>query len=55
MWLGYSLSIYMPVSLACVVPIKWVRWLIVGLATLSSALFLFLNFKATIYQAAPAK
>lgn len=30
---GYSLTIFIPVSFLCIIPIGWVRWLVVGLAT----------------------
>ncbi|GLC34136.1 hypothetical protein PLESTB_000841300 [Pleodorina starrii] len=52
---GYCLSIYVPVSIACMVPIDWARWVMVMTATVLSAGFLFMNFKATIYSAAPAR
>ncbi|GIL71631.1 hypothetical protein Vretimale_920 [Volvox reticuliferus] len=52
---GYCLTIYVPVSIACMVPIDWVRWLLVMSATALSAGFLFMNFRATIYSAAPAR
>ncbi|PNH01512.1 Protein YIPF1 [Tetrabaena socialis] len=52
---GYCLTIYVPVSIACVVPIDWLRWVLVMSATALSAGFLFMNFRATIYSAAPAR
>lgn len=52
---GYCLSIYIPVSIACIVPIDWLRWTLVMVATALSAGFLFMNFRATIYSAAPAR
>lgn len=52
---GYCLTIFVPVSIACVVPIDWLRWTLVMVATALSAGFLFMNFRATIYSAAPAK
>ncbi len=52
---GYCLTIFVPVSIACVVPIDWLRWTLVMVATAISAGFLFMNFRATIYSAAPAK
>ncbi|PNW70507.1 hypothetical protein CHLRE_17g722700v5 [Chlamydomonas reinhardtii] len=52
---GYCLTVYVPVSIACVVPINWLQWLLVMLATALGAGFLFMNFKNTIYSAAPAK
>lgn len=30
---GYSLTIFIPMAFVCIVPIGWVRWLVVGLAT----------------------
>jgi hypothetical protein len=44
-----------PVSIACIVPIAGLQWGLVMAATALSAGFLFMNFKATIYSAAPAR
>ncbi|MEW5313450.1 MAG: hypothetical protein WDW38_005016 [Sanguina aurantia] len=52
---GYSLTIFIPISLVCVVPIETVRWCAVATATLMSGLFLFMNLRAVIYAAAPAR
>jgi hypothetical protein len=52
---GYAMTIFIPVSFACIVPNEYVRWILVGIATLLSGLFLLGNFKATIYAAAPAR
>jgi hypothetical protein len=52
---GYALTIFIPVSFACIIPVELLRWLLVMLATASSGLFLIGNFKATIYAAAPAR
>ncbi|KAG2497391.1 hypothetical protein HYH03_004547 [Edaphochlamys debaryana] len=52
---GYCLSVYVPVSILCVIPIAWLQWLLVMLATALGAGFLFMNFKATIFAAAPAR
>jgi hypothetical protein len=52
---GYCLTIFIPVSFVCIVPLDWLRWLMVGISTAISGLFLVANFKTTIYEAAPAK
>uniref|UniRef100_A0A383WDJ0 Protein YIP n=1 Tax=Tetradesmus obliquus TaxID=3088 RepID=A0A383WDJ0_TETOB len=52
---GYSLTIFIPMAFVCIVPIGWVRWLVVGLATGMSGLFIVSNLKQTIYDAAPAR
>ncbi|EFJ53065.1 hypothetical protein VOLCADRAFT_102690 [Volvox carteri f. nagariensis] len=52
---GYCMTIYIPVSIACIVPYDWARWVMVMTATALSAGFLFMNFRATIYSAAPAR
>lgn len=52
---GYSLTIFIPMAFVCIVPIGWVRWLAVMLATSVSGLFIVANLKQTIYEAAPAR
>lgn len=52
---GYSLTIFIPMAFVCIVPIGWVRWLVVMLATAISGLFIVVNLKQTIYSAAPAR
>lgn len=52
---GYSLSIFIPISFACIPSIQWLRWTVIMVATGLSGFFLFMNFRATIYAAAPAK
>lgn len=52
---GYSLTIFIPMAFVCIVPIGWVRWLAVMLATGMSGLFIVVNLKQTIYEAAPAR
>ena len=55
MWAGYALSIFIPISFVCVVPYEAIRWVMIGLATLSSGLFLLLNFRGPIFDVAGAK
>lgn len=52
---GYSLTIFIPMAFVCIAPIGWVRWLAVMLATGMSGLFIVVNLKQTIYEAAPAR
>jgi hypothetical protein len=37
---GYSMAVFVPVSLACLIPVGILRWVLVGLAAGSSGLFL---------------
>ena len=52
---GYALSIFIPVSPVCVLPYEAVRWALIGVATLTSGLFLLLNFRGPIFDVAGAK
>jgi len=52
---GYALSIFIPVSCVCVLPYEAVRWAMIGLGTLTSGLFLLLNFRGPIFDVAGAK
>lgn len=52
---GYSIAVFIPISFICIVPLEWVRWLVLSIATLSSGLSLILNLKTAIYAAAPAR
>ena len=37
---GYAMSVYVPVSLLCLVPVGILRWVLVGLGAVSSGYFL---------------
>jgi len=37
---GYALFVYLPVTMLALIPLDWVRWLLVGVAALVSSLFL---------------
>lgn len=52
---GYALSIYIPVALLCVIRIEILRWALIGAATLTSGLFLMMNFRGPIFESAGAK
>ena len=52
---GYALTIFIPVSMACVIPVEWLRWVVIMGATVLSGGFLLRNFKNAIFAAAPAK
>jgi len=52
---GYAMTIYIPMAFVCILPIGWVRWLVVMLATGISGFFIVANLKQTIYEAAPAR
>uniref|UniRef100_A0A6B2L9W2 Protein YIPF n=1 Tax=Arcella intermedia TaxID=1963864 RepID=A0A6B2L9W2_9EUKA len=40
---GYSLFIYSPIAVLCIINITWVRWLVVGIGCLLSTSFLVVN------------
>lgn len=40
---GYALFIYIPVSLVCIAPFNWLRWVVLGVACGLSTAFLVLN------------
>jgi len=40
---GYSMAVYIPVLLLCVVPYDWAQWLIVSLGTGISIAFMIIN------------
>ena len=52
---GYSLSIFLPISLLCIVPNEIMRWVVVMVATAISGLFLFTNLRERISAAGPGK
>lgn len=41
---GYSLFVFLPIAVLCIIPFEWLRWLLIGLATADSILFLGMNF-----------
>jgi len=41
---GYSFFIYLPVSVLCVIPFDYVRWIVIGLGGLISTALVILNF-----------
>jgi hypothetical protein len=52
---GYAMTIYIPMAFLCILPIGWVRWLVIMVATAISGLFIVANLKQSIYEAAPAR
>jgi hypothetical protein len=40
---GYSLFIYFPIAIPCILPYEWLRWVLVGIACIISTVFLVLN------------
>jgi len=40
---GYSLFVYIPVALLCIIPFDWVKWMVVGIGCLFSTAFLIVN------------
>eukprot|EP00967_Tisochrysis_lutea_P034496 scaffold41199_cov22-Tisochrysis_lutea.AAC.1 len=49
----YALSIYLPISVICIVPSDIARWVVVLLGTVTSGLFLFMNLRERIMAAGP--
>jgi len=41
---GYSLFIFIPISILCIIPFEFVRWIIIAAAAALSTLFLLMNF-----------
>lgn len=41
---GYSLFIFIPTAVVCILPYWWLRWTLIGAATADSLLFLVMNF-----------
>lgn len=52
---GYAMGVYIPMAALCVLPMEAVRWSLVMTATATSGLFLALNFRVPIVNAAGAK
>lgn len=52
---GYAMTIYIPVSLVCIIPIELLRWLLVMGCTLTSGLFLLMNLKERTMPAGAGK
>ena len=52
---GYSLSIFIPVCVLCLIRLEVVRWVLIGVATASSGLFLMMNFRRPLFDTAGAK
>jgi protein YIPF1/2 len=52
---GYCLASFIPMAALCVLPMEAVRWSLVGAATAISAVFLVLNFRSLVVDAAGAK
>jgi len=47
---GYSLFVFIPVSVLCIITYEWLRWLLIGAATGLSVLFLVMNFFPPLLQ-----
>jgi len=47
---GYALFIYVPVALLCIIPLTWLRWVIIGIACADSTLFLVINIWMPLRQ-----
>jgi len=47
---GYSLFVFLPVSALCILPLEWLRWVLICSAAALSITFLLMNFAAPIAQ-----
>lgn len=47
---GYALSVYVPVSLLCIIPLEWMRWIFFLLGAGVSAAFIFSNLHPLVRQ-----
>ena len=45
---GYSLTIFLPMAPLCTIPLSWLLWIMVLLATAMSGLFLVLNLSEEV-------
>lgn len=52
---GYALAVFIPMAVVCVVPVDVVRWVVVGVATFTSGLFILGTLRAAVIEAAGAK
>eukprot|EP00884_Botryococcus_braunii_P014287 jgi/Botrbrau1/2285/Bobra.101_2s0108.1 len=52
---GYSLTVFIPISMLCVFPSELLRWLLITAATFTSGAFLMLNFREPIFDLAGAR
>lgn len=52
---GYALAAFIPISFVCIFPIELMRWIVVGVATLTSGTFIMLSLRKTIHESAGAK
>lgn len=52
---GYALTIYIPTSLICILPMASLRWGLTAGATATSALFILANLRAPIFENVGAK
>jgi len=41
---GYSLFVFIPIAVLCIIPIDWLRWVLIEVATFDSIVFLVMNF-----------
>ncbi|KAL7476710.1 hypothetical protein ACHAW6_002552 [Cyclotella cf. meneghiniana] len=49
---GYSLVAYLPVTWVCIVPIQWVQWTLLGIATIFSGMLVVRNIMGPILESA---
>lgn len=49
---GYALATFIPIAALCVLPMEAVRWSLVSAATIASGVFLVLNFRSVVVEAA---
>lgn len=47
---GYAMFIFIPVSVLCILPFNWLRWILIGAGTLTSLVFIVMNFFPSLIQ-----
>lgn len=47
---GYALAVYVPVSLLCIIPLEWMRWIFFLVGAAVSAAFIFSNLHPLVAQ-----
>lgn len=52
---GYALAVFIPMAFVCVFPVEIMRWVVVGVATLTSGIFILSSFRVAVVEAAGAK
>lgn len=52
---GYALAAFIPICILCVIPVDLARWIVVGVATLTSGTCIMLSLRRPIHESLGAK